>query len=83
MTTPSLDLIPRRVRDRAQLLAPSDGCELVAEPGEGFKSGAKRGRCRGKAVGVRWEDGFADDVCERHAVSAEGRGAVVVRRAIP
>ncbi len=36
-------------------------------------------RCTGGAVAIRWEDGFADDVCERHATNAADRGALVIR----
>jgi len=36
------------------------------------------GRCQGQAAGIRWENGFADAVCEKHAASASERGAFVV-----
>lgn len=50
-------------------------CALVdSGPGR-----AKRGRCSGQAVAIRWEDGFADDVCELHAAAALGRGSLVIR----
>jgi len=49
-------------------------CELTAEPG----SRPQLGRCAGEAVAIRWEDGFADDVCARHAQLARERGALVV-----
>lgn len=49
-------------------------CELTAEPG----SRPQPGRCEGEAVAIRWEDGFADNVCDRHAQLARERGAVVI-----
>lgn len=39
---------------------------------------ATHDRCAGRAVAVRWEMGFADDVCDRHAQTATTRGALVV-----
>ena len=57
-------------------------CDLTAEPGEADEDERprrNRGRCPGVSVGVRWEDGFADVVCEQHAQNAEARGALVVR----
>lgn len=36
------------------------------------------GRCKEPDVAVRWEDGFMDVVCERHAERARERGALVV-----
>lgn len=56
-------------RERDQWSTPT--CELTTKEDSG--------RCRGEAVGVRWEDGFADLVCEGHAEDAEARGAIVVR----
>jgi hypothetical protein len=56
-------------------------CELVALKGEEDWHEAwpeNRGRCKGDTVAVKWEDGFADSVCERHARNAEERGALVV-----
>lgn len=58
-------------------------CELTADkPSEVDdlleRNNADRGRCLGEAVGVRWEDGFADSVCEFHAESALQRGVTVV-----
>lgn len=47
------------------------GCEVTASPAPG--------RCPHQAVALRWEDGFADAVCERHAADADQRGALVVR----
>lgn len=35
-------------------------------------------RCEEQAVAVRWEDGFADEVCELHAEAARERGAIVI-----
>lgn len=57
-------------------------CKLTAFPGEAREREEwkeNRGRCPHDAVAIRWEDGFADAVCERHAVNAEDRGALVVR----
>lgn len=45
-------------------------CEVATQGGEG--------RCIERAVAIRWEQGFADRVCEQHALSAATRGAVVV-----
>lgn len=45
-------------------------CELVDV--------ATHDRCRGEAVAVKWEHGFADSVCERHTQTAMDGGAVVV-----
>lgn len=55
-------------------------CELTAFPGESddFEAVQNRGRCRANAVAIRWEDGFADGVCARHAENATKRGACVV-----
>jgi len=36
------------------------------------------GRCPNEARAVRWEDGYADAVCELHSATAQARGAVVV-----
>jgi hypothetical protein len=36
------------------------------------------GRCKGADDAMRWEDGFADVICEQHAESARQRGALVV-----
>jgi hypothetical protein len=46
-------------------------CELVAGNGN-------VGRCQGKPVAVRLEDGFPDAVCDEHGRSAERRGARVI-----
>lgn len=57
-------------------------CDLTAFPSEGDMHEYRRddrGRCKGDVVGVRWEHGWADWVCERHAVNAEGRGVLVIR----
>lgn len=53
-----------------------DRCTIVGESGA---ARANRGRCDGQAVAIRWEDGFADDVCELHAAAAIGRGSQVIR----
>jgi hypothetical protein len=34
--------------------------------------------CRSGSVAIRWEDGFIDSVCDRHAESAKERGALVI-----
>jgi len=44
-------------------------CELAIQDGS---------RCDERANAVRWEDNFADLVCEAHARSAVARGALVV-----
>ena len=57
-------------------------CDLTAYPDQPEHLEAWRedhGRCKDEVVGVRWEDGFADKVCERHAENAESRGVDVVR----
>lgn len=46
-------------------------CELTADDG--------MRRCEEDAVAIRWEDGFADSVCEHHAATAIARGAIIVR----
>jgi hypothetical protein len=51
---------------------PNPACELTSD--RGFE------RCSYRAVAVRWEDGFVDNVCEKHADSAHDRGATVVYR---
>lgn len=40
--------------------------------------GSADGRCAGRAIAVRWEDGFADDVCEKHAERVKADGALVI-----
>lgn len=47
-------------------------CELTADH-------PHHGRCPYPAAAVRLEGGFSDVVCERHADSAEARGAQVLR----
>lgn len=57
-------------------------CDLTAFPEDRDRKEAWRenqGRCPGDVVAIRWEDGFADKVCERHAAEAESRGVIVVR----
>ena len=55
---------------------------LVYEAAPGRCELVDRGdRCRGAVVAVRWEHGFADFVCEKHAGSAAKRGALIVRAA--
>lgn len=56
-------------------------CAITAFPGEAddTEPPRTRGRCPGQTAAVRWEDGFADEVCKRHAEEAEGRGVLVVR----
>lgn len=67
----------------SECITPGVGrCSLVAAPGVPDHDEAwpeDRGRCPGLMAAIRWEDGFADEVCERHAAEAEKRGAVVVR----
>lgn len=56
-------------------------CELVAFPGEAEADDiptAYRGRCHGSVVAVKWEDGFLDRVCRRHADDAKTRPRAIV-----
>ncbi len=56
-------------------------CDLHADgddPGLESDWQDQRGRCSGLAAAVRFEDGFADEVCEKHAENARQRGAVVI-----
>jgi len=65
------------VRFAAHLASHTVGrqCELTALPGDV----EPYGQCSGDAVAIRWEDGFADDVCEPHAQRVRnGDGALVV-----
>lgn len=45
-------------------------CDLTAVKGSG--------PCLRRSVAIRWEDGFADLVCEHHAQTARDRGALVI-----
>ena len=57
-------------------------CEMVAFLGEERRDDPwpeSRGRCPRDSVAVKWEDGFADWVCEKHAETAAGRGALMIR----
>lgn len=50
-----------------------DRCELTA------LAGNRSGRCAGAAVAIRWDQGFADDVCALHADHVHNdSGALVV-----
>ncbi len=51
-------------------------CELTGL--SGISKGGNLGRCTGDAVAIRWEDGFADSVCEEHAQLARERGTLVI-----
>lgn len=66
-----------------EVITPGIGrCELTADAGTPERREdwpEDRGRCPGLIHALRWEDGFIDRVCERHAANAEERGAVVVR----
>lgn len=64
----------RRFAEHLASEAIGSRCELVAHPGKGSRDG----RCAGQAVAIKWEDGFADDVCIRHATTASDRGAIVI-----
>jgi hypothetical protein len=48
------------------------GCEITASPNDADDY------CAHDAVAIRWENGFADSVCEYHANRAAERGALVV-----
>lgn len=61
---------PRRFTEHLVHNSLGSRCELT--------SFVDSSRCTGKAVAIRWEAGFADDVCEDHAETAIKRGAVVV-----
>lgn len=52
--------------------------ELVDGGGWCHLSVGEGTRCKEPDVAVRWEDGFADVVCEMHAETARQRGALVV-----
>ncbi len=66
-TDPALSHLVRRLIRELE-----DRCEVAM-------SGKRSGRCPGAAVGVRLEHGFSDVVCDEHALTAEERGATVVR----
>lgn len=77
----------RRALRAAQHLASEtmsslSNCDLTADPADAARAevatAPSRGRCPRKAVGIRWEHGFADRVCEVHANSAKERGALVI-----
>lgn len=66
-------------RDTALLrLAQHLTTELVDGGGWCHVATRKGERCKEPDAAVRWEDGFADIVCEMHAESARERGALVV-----
>lgn len=73
-TRTDLDQKLRRLAEHLASEAVGSRCTLTAD----LDAESRDGRCRGSAVAVRWESGFADDVCERHATTALARGAVVV-----
>lgn len=58
---------------RALLLRLSGPLEVCEVTGNGYD------RCKEPVSAARFEHGFLDLVCEQHADSAEGRGALVVR----
>lgn len=61
--------VPARLIQHLVSEATTVHCELVDR-------GQSR-RCRESALAVKWEDGFADFVCEAHAAGATERGALV------
>lgn len=80
--SPAEEVVPLRLAEHLAFEGLTlSRCELIAFPGETDATDhpAYRGRCLGEAVAVKWEDNFADEVCVRHAQTAEDRGAVVVR----
>lgn len=50
-------------------------CAIIATDGDKPRH---NGGCPHACVGVKWEDGFLDLVCEKHGQGAEARGALVV-----
>lgn len=54
-------------------------CEVTGSPETGQR---RDGGCSEHPVAIRWEHGFADEVCEHHAATAVARGALVVPRAV-
>lgn len=64
------EAIPRRFAEHLVHNSLGSRCELT--------SFVDSSRCSGEAVAIRWEAGFADDVCQDHAETAIKRGAAVV-----
>lgn len=50
-------------------------CELTALPGEADPNGP----CRNRPSAVRWQDDFADYVCQEHAERVAVEGAIVIK----
>lgn len=50
-------------------------CELTALPGEANPNGP----CQNRAVAIRWQDDFADYLCNEHAESVADKGAIVIK----
>lgn len=70
-TSTAEQTIPLRLAQHlVSMVLSSEDCEIATQGGAG--------RCLDDAVAVRWEHGFADQVCEHHAQTAIERGAVVV-----
>lgn len=76
-------IAPLRLAEHLASVAMGERCDLVAFSGEAndFENRRDhRGRCPRPAVAIRWEAGFADDVCDRHAQAATERGSALIVR---
>lgn len=76
------DSVLRLAQHLASEILGGGRCKLIAIAGQENEYepwSEDYGRCPHPVVALRWEDGFADEVCEQHADEAEGRGAIVVR----
>lgn len=68
----ALTTVPRRLAEQLASLALDEYCGLIALPDH------PPGPCRNKAAAIRWEDGFADSVCDQHAARTLERGGLIV-----
>lgn len=68
----ALTTVPRRFAEQLASLALDEYCGLIALPDY------PPDPCRNKATAIRWEDGFADSVCDQHAARTLERGGLVV-----
>lgn len=78
---PQVDDLARQVAEVTRLaqhlaVITERHCEVTGSPETGQRAD---GGCSGRAVAIRWEHGFADEVCEHHAATASARGALVIR----
>lgn len=67
----------RAAADTLRRLAAHLATEVISEDPR-CTVAADDGRCPHEARAVRWEDGYADAVCELHSATAQARGAVVI-----